>query len=107
MQLKCSLLVNVKHPPSWLRVIQSFIKQHTILQDKRLGSFPQVPLLVFVVKIWILVVAKIMKYFFVRSQIGHFALNRDDSSIRVEMANDTKTLKHFYSCNATDESLIV
>jgi hypothetical protein len=48
-----------------------------------------------------------MKYFFVRSQIGHFALNRDDSSIRVEMANDTKTLKHFYSCKATDESLIV
>jgi hypothetical protein len=36
------------------------------------------------------------------TQISHFALNRDDSSIRVEMANDTKTLKHFYSCKATE-----
>jgi hypothetical protein len=60
-----------------------------------LGSFPQVPLLVFVVRIGVLVVVKIMKYFFVRSQISHFALNRDDSSIRIEMANDTKTLKIF------------
>jgi hypothetical protein len=49
-------------------------RPHTIFQDKLLGSLSQVPLLIFVGRIGVglLVVAEIMKDFFVRGQFSHF-----------------------------------